>query len=109
MRVFDGIQNTQDVNSLTKAGVIFVVSLFTVILMYFVLSAPVNAMYDGFDSADWGLAESQHSWYMDFIRAATTLFFAILVTIPVAWFFFWVFHREPAYGYNMNDMRQWRQ
>lgn len=97
--------DVNNVRSLTKAGVVFLVSLFTVVLLYFVLSTPVNALYDGFGGADWAGAESQKAGYMGLIRGATTLFFSILITIPVVWFFLWVFHREPVYFSNMNKWR----
>lgn len=104
MKMFYG-DDVNRVHSLTKAGVVFLVALFTVVLLYFVLSGPVNALYDGFGGADWSGAESHKSSYMGLIRNTTTLFFSILLCIPVVWFFLWVFHREPVYFSNTN---QWR-
>jgi hypothetical protein len=86
-----------EVRSLTKAGVVLAVYLFIVLLVYFALSGPVNALFNAFDSTNWGAAESQHASYMSLIRQAMTVFFAIFISIPIVWFFFWVFHREPAY------------
>ena len=105
MVLFDG--ETGEVRSLTKAGVVLLVYLFIVLLTYFALSGPVNAIYGAFDSTNWGTgAESHHASYMALIRQATTVFFAIFISIPIVWFFFWVFHREPSYQeYNPN---QWR-
>jgi hypothetical protein len=95
MGLLDGDQG--EVRSLTKAGVVLAVYLFIVLLVYFALSGPVNALFNAFDSTNWGAAESQHASYMSLIRQAMTVFFAIFISIPIVWFFFWVFHREPAY------------
>ena len=95
-----------EVKSLTKAGVVFLVYLFIVIVLYFFLSVPINSIYDAFEAGSWSLAESQKAGYMPLIRTATTVFFAVLISIPVTWFFFWVFHREPSY--QQMDYRNWR-
>lgn len=95
MSLFDG--NEIEVKSLTKAGVVFLVALFICIIIFLLISGPVNMMYDAFEAGSWSQAESQKSGYMAIIRTVTTIFFAILLTIPVVWFFFWVFHREPVY------------
>jgi hypothetical protein len=104
MGLLEGDQG--EVRSLTKAGVVLLVYLALVLIVYFALSGPVNALFNAFDSTNWGAAESQHASYMSLIRQAMTVFFAIFISIPIVWFFFWVFHREPAYiEYNNN---QWR-
>lgn len=103
MGVLDG--EGIEVHSLTKAGVILIVALFTVLIMYFALSIPVNTLFDAFQGADWAAAEGHKIAYMALIRQATTVFFAILVSIPIVWFFFWVFHREPAYVPVENNRR----
>jgi hypothetical protein len=105
MSVFDG--QGVEVQSLTKAGVILVVYLFVVLITYFALSGPINALYDAFQGANWAAAESHKVAYMALIRQTTLIVFAVFISIPITWFFFWVFHREPAYvDYNPN---QWRR
>jgi hypothetical protein len=97
-----------EVHSLTKAGVVLVVYLFIVLLTYFALSVPVNALFDVFQGADWAAAESQKASYMPYIRQVCTIFFAVFISIPIAWFFFWVFHREPAYNERVENRGNWR-
>ena len=97
MSILNGEQD-YEVHSLTKAGVVLATYLFIVLLTYFVLSAPINMIFDGFQAGNWGAAETMKSDYMDLIRSACTLFFALFISIPIVWFFFWVFHREPAYN-----------
>jgi hypothetical protein len=92
---------------LIRAGVILAVFTFIVIITYFALSMPINAIYSGFENADFGNAEDEITSYMPIIRNVTTLFFAIFVSLPVTWFFFWVFHREPSY--NPSSFNQWRR
>lgn len=96
MGVFDG--QGVEVTSLTKAGVVLLTYLFIVLLTYFILSVPINMIFDAFQGANWAAAESHKVSYMAEIRQVCTLFFAIFISIPIVWFFFWVFHREPNYG-----------
>ena len=93
-------------DSLISAGVRFGSFLFITLVAYFVISYPVNIIFDGFESANWANAESQKTIYMPIIRQCMSIFFAILVSLPMTWFIFWVFHREPRYQ-NV-DYRQWR-
>ena len=95
-----------EVRSLTKAGVVLVTYLFVVLVIYFALSVPINTIFDGFDAADFAMAEDEKDTYLPIIRNALTIFFAILLSIPIVWFFFWVFHREPAY--QDANTRNWR-
>lgn len=95
-----------EIRSMTKAGVVFLVALFIVVVIYFLIGGVVDALFDAFLSGDWANAETQKNTYVPSIRIAFRIFLAILVSIPVVWFFFWVFHREPAY-IEVND-QQWR-
>lgn len=90
----DGIE----IRSLTKAGVVFLVFLFIAVITFFLISAPVNLIYSSFESSDFGKAETQKDTIMPLIRTATSIFFALFISIPVTWFIFWVFHREANYS-----------
>jgi heme/copper-type cytochrome/quinol oxidase subunit 2 len=81
--------------------------LFLVLVVYFALSGPVNVLFDAFQGANWAAAEGHKAGYMSLIRQAMTVTFAIFICIPITWFFFWVFHREPAW--NQVDNSQWRR
>ena len=98
----------REVNSLTQAAVVLGVYVFMVLMLYFVLSVPVNLIFDGFEGSDWAAAEPYKTDHMDNIRQTATIFFAIFISIPIVWFFFWVFHREPRFGPPQDNFNQWR-
>jgi ABC-type Fe3+ transport system permease subunit len=87
--------DNQPIESLTKAGVVFLVFLTIVLIAFFTLYPVVTALFDAFNSADWAKAETQKATYMPIIESACTAFFAILISLPATWFIFWVFSREP--------------
>jgi len=94
-------------DSLISAGVRFLVFLFVCLIAYFTVSYPVNMFFDGLEAADWSNAEAQKLTYMPIIRQCLSIFFAIFVSLPMTWFIFWVFHREPRH--QIVDMSQWRR
>lgn len=81
--------------SLTKAGVVFLVFLTIVLIAFFTLYPVVSALFDAFDASDFGNAEDEKDTYLPLIRTVCTAFFAILIALPATWFIFWVFSREP--------------
>src|SRR4030042_303869 len=93
--------------SLITAGVRFLVFLIIALITYFLVSIPVNMIFDSFEDTDFGNAETQKDTYMPLIRQCMTIFFAIFVSLPATWFIFWVFHREPQIS--QFDMSQWRR
>jgi len=90
--------DTGEIHSLTKAGVVFLVFLFIAIVTYFLLSTPIDIIFDSFESADFAKAEAQKDTIMPLIRTACNIFFALFISIPATWFIFWVFHREASYN-----------
>ena len=104
---FTGFSNQ---GGLIRAGVVLAVFTFTVVIAYYALSVPIDAIYSGFEQADFANAETQKDAYMPIIRTATTLFFSILLSLPVIWIVLWCFHREPRYTQvNMNNYSQWKK
>jgi hypothetical protein len=93
--------------SLVQAGITFAVFLVIALITYFVVSIPVNLIFDSFENTNWGAAETQKATYMPIIRQCMMIFFAIFVSLPMTWFIFWVFHREPQY--QQVDYNQWRR
>ena len=71
-------ENQEEVHSLTQAAVVLVTYVFLVLILYFVLSTPVNMIFDGFDTTNWAAAEPQHASTMSNIRQTWTIFCAIL-------------------------------
>lgn len=81
--------------SLTKAGMVFLVFVAIVLIAFFTIYPLMTALFDAFDAADFGNAEDEKDTYLPTIRVACTAFFAILIALPATWFIFWVFSREP--------------
>jgi len=86
-----------DSDSITKIGVIFLVYLFVVVVTYFLISTPVQLLFDGFDDTDFGMAEDEMDSYMGGIRSAFTIAMACMLSIPVTYIAVKVFSREPNY------------
>lgn len=84
---------------LIKAGIMMLVFLFITIIAYFLLSAPVNLIFNAFDDIDTGEAVDEMNTIMPNIRTAFNIFFALLAAVPLTWFIFWSFSREPDWGY----------
>ena len=86
-----------ETDSLSKGVTIFLTYLFMVLIAYFMISVPVNALFDAFGSADLAEATDEMALYLPNIRTAFNLFFAGMLAVPMTWFISWVFSREPAY------------
>jgi ABC-type uncharacterized transport system YnjBCD permease subunit len=86
-----------EVDNLIHAGVILGVYLFIAILVYFLLSGPVNAVFDGLNAGAQGVpsVKPYMDLYLPSIRDAVQIAFALGIAFPVTWFVFWVFSREP--------------
>jgi len=84
-------------DSITKIGFIFIVYLFVVILTYFVISAPVEMIFDSFDDSDFGDAEDEMDLYMGTYRSAFTIAMALFLSIPLTYLVTKIFSREPDY------------
>ena len=83
-------------DSISKAGAIFLIYLFIVITAFFILSKPVDSLFDSFDNNDMGEANDELDMVMPNIRIAFTIAFALMFAAPITWFIVWVVHREPA-------------
>ena len=75
------------------------VYIFIAITAYFMLSTPMTMIFDSFDDADTGAATEHIDTLMPTIRTVFNIFFALLASGGITWFIFWVFHREPDWGY----------
>ena len=90
--------DNQPIDSLTKAGVVFIVFLAIVLITSFMLYPLVTSLFNAFDSADFANAEDEKDTYLPIIESACTAFFAILISLPATWFIFWAFSRETDIG-----------
>jgi len=83
-----------------KAGVAMLVYLFLFLIVYFVISSPLDAIFDGLDDADAGEATDELDWMLPNITGALDIFFALIIAVPITGFIVWVFSREPDWYYN---------
>lgn len=84
-----------EIGNIIHAGVTFVVYLFIMVVLYFALSTPVDSIMDALLNVPLGEATDEMALYNPNISWALKLVFAIGISIPVTWFIFWVFSREP--------------
>ena len=84
-------------DSITRAGMIYLVYTFMVVITYFLLSTPIALLFDSFIGGDYGTASGEMAYYVPFFETVLNIALAIFLAIPITWFVMWIFHREPAY------------
>ena len=81
-----------------QMGAMMLIYIFMFSLIYFILAAPLDAIFDGFDDIDSGEAVDEMDTYLPNIKTALNIFFALVIAIPIVGFIMWVYHREPDWG-----------
>jgi len=88
-----------EIDNIIHAGTFFVVYLFVMIALFFFLSGPVSTILTGIGTA---VENTPTQIYMDrylpSIDRAVWMVFAIGASVPMTWFIFWVFSRDPFQG-----------
>ena len=88
-----------EIESILHAGLIFLVYLFLVIILYFVLSYPVDLIFDALSAGSVGTAaEDPMSWQLPGIEWAVRVVFALALAYPFTWFVFWVYNKEVDFS-----------
>lgn len=82
-----------------RLGAELLLGLFLVIILYFLISTPVETILDGFDDADTGDATVHMDYTLPWIRSAFYLAFAIAIASPIVIFIMRTFEREPRWDY----------
>ena len=90
--------NGNNIDTITHAGIIFLVYLSLMIMLYFLLGGAVDAIFDAFTGSHFGLANDAMAEYVPLYRNAVKLAFAIGLATPITWFIFWSFSIEPSYS-----------
>ena len=91
--------DNNQINNIVHAGVLFVVYLFIMVILYFTLSAPIDAVMDGIAGVPLGDASDEMAQHSPNINWAVKAAFACGIATPITWFVFWVFSKEPFIGY----------
>ena len=84
--------------NIIRDGIILIVYEFIIILLYIVLSNPVALTLDAIVSAATASGISITSYYNE-IKTVFSICFAMLGLIPLVWFVFRMWAREPDWGY----------
>jgi hypothetical protein len=85
-----------EVDNIIHAGLILIVYLFCAVVLYFVLSSPVDMILGAIGGSAAGTpAETPMSYMLPNIAWAVRVVFAGSFAIPIAWFILWVFSKEP--------------
>lgn len=81
-------------SSVVRAGGIMLIGTFAILVLYFVISTPITAMFDSFDDAETPYSDDEMNEYLPNIRTALNMAFAIAIITAAVIFIFWIFHRE---------------
>ena len=88
-----------DIRSITQAGLFFLVFLFTSIILYALLSTPVETLLNGFQNLNVDTnVNAKLTEYVPLFRTAIKIVFVMGIAAPIAWFIFWIFTRETYSG-----------
>ena len=87
--------DNNEITNIIHAGIAFVVYLFVMIVLYYALSTPVDAILSAISDAATGYSAGPMATHGPNFSWAVKLAFAIGISIPVTWFIMWVFSREP--------------
>jgi len=90
--MFDRGDNIQ---YLTQAGIVFLTYLFVMSLFFFVLSPVVDGFFNVYNNLEVGLATDEVQFFGPLFQTACKIILALGVAIPITWFIFWVFNRDP--------------
>jgi len=69
--------------------------VFIVIVIYIVLSSPFDDIMTDFDNLNNTNSDSEVEHGSSWGRTVFDMIFGMLVLVPLVWFAFWCFHREP--------------
>jgi len=76
-------------------GAIMAVYVFIVVILYMVLSTPFNSIIGDFEDLNMSNSDSEVEAGSSQVGTVFNMVFAGLVLVPLIWFVFWCFHREP--------------
>jgi len=85
--------------SVIKAGGMLLISTFIIIVLYFTMSTPLEAVFTGFDDAEAGEATDEMDTYLTYIRNALNIAWAVALITPSVIFVLYLFFVEPVWTY----------
>ena len=89
---------------LEKTGMLLI-SMFIIVILYFVISSFTTSFFDTMLGADMGAANSERDLYIPHISTALNIGFAVALATPAILFIMRIFEREPDWSYNRRFYR----
>lgn len=90
-------------DSISYNGAMFLLFLFISIVVFFVLSSPVDQILDGVLGMDGLTSSDEIDLYVPAIKIAVRIAFSLSISTPLVWFAIKMFNREPAYYTNKKN------
>lgn len=88
--------DTDRIQYITQAGATFIILLFLMIVVFYTISPFVDSFFTTYNSLQVGDATDEVAYYGPLFYSAVKIVLALAVAIPVTWFIFWCFHRQPS-------------
>jgi len=76
-----------------------IMGLFFVIVIYFLISAPLEIIFDSFDDIEDTGSGDEMNIHLPWIRTALNMAFSVAIAAPLVIFVMMTFEREPRYDY----------
>jgi len=80
-----------------QAGLTMLIGVFLFSIVFFVISAPLDAILDGFDDTP-GEHSNEMDRYLPNIRTAFKMGIALIIISPIVGFIVWVYSRDPNWS-----------
>jgi amino acid transporter len=81
--------------NIIRSGAIMAVYVFIVIILYMVISSPFDDIMTSFSDLDLANSDAEVESGISYGRIVFDIIFALAVLIPIIWFIFMCFSREP--------------
>jgi len=81
--------------NIVRSGAIMAIYVFVVIILYMVLSSPFEDIMGSYDNINSTASDSHIEHGSSISRTVFDMIFAGLVIVPLVWFAFMCFYREP--------------
>jgi len=91
------------VASIIRAGGMLLISTFLILVLYFVISSPLEAIFTTFDDAQTGNADDEMDIYLPYTRDALNIAWAVALITPSVIFVIYIFFVEPVWTYRRRD------
>jgi len=85
--------------NIIRDGVILIVYEFIIIFTYIIISTPVATTIASLATAGTASGVTQMAFYKGLVDAVFSICIGLLALVPVIWFMFRVYQREPDWGY----------